>query len=461
MSQFLSRIILPLLLLTGCTASHMEIFPDLEDPSLMDRPLSVAQMHEDIDAFVDGVWLRHPDLSQYADRAAIENAAAHYKTMIETPMVRSEFYRVVGQLSHLFNDGHVFMLWPYPELQRAEAAGVKGFPFEIVLTPNEQVLIKHQYTSGNQTLHAGSRLRAVNGQPVEAIFSHLQRFVGGESEYLRKQIVARRFARMLTAVFDWQNDFELVLERNNLVETLLVDVEQQWDETSKREGAEHYFKVLQTGVGMLYLGHFDIDPSEFEDFIDDSFAQIRANKIATLIIDIRDNPGGNTDTVTYLAQHLADKPFRLVSAVREKLNPDNRGWFNYKGQVGEVLSQDWTDWKSPVSEQTRFTGETYLLIGPASYSAAIVLATTLKDNQFATLVGEVTGGYANQTGQGNLFNLPHSQLRSFVATRSLVRPSGNLESTGVQPHFEAINDTEDVKHNRDAAVAFVLNQAQK
>ena len=112
MSQFLSRIILPLLLLTGCTASHMEIFPDLEDPSLMDRPLSVAQMHEEIDAFGDGGWLRHPDLSQYADRAAIENAAAHYKTMIETPMVRSEFYRVVGQLSHLFNDGHVFMLCP-------------------------------------------------------------------------------------------------------------------------------------------------------------------------------------------------------------------------------------------------------------------------------------------------------------------------------------------------------------
>jgi C-terminal processing protease CtpA/Prc len=78
----------------------------------------------------------------------------------------------------------------------------------------------------------------------------------------------------------------------------------------------------------------------------------------------------------------------------------------------------------------------YLLTGSVSYSAAIVFATTLKDNDFATLVGQPTQGFANQSGQGNLFNLPHSELRAYITTRLLVRPSGELTQQGVQPHYE-------------------------
>lgn len=457
MRQFYLRILLPILFLTGCTASHMEIFPALPDPSLMDRSLTVTQMHNDIDAFIEGVITRHPDIENYTDLAAIAAVAERYKGQISEPMTRTQFYRVVGQLSHHFNDGHVFMLWPYPEMQRDDEAGNTLFPFEVVMTPNETLLLKHEYTSGNQTLTAGSVLTHVNGEPVANIMDHMQRFVGGESEYLRKQIVASRFARTLSAVYGWQNEFVLGLEVEEQALDVTLSALQQWEATSNTDTDEHYYQALQPGVGLLYLGHFDIDPSEFETFVDQSFERMRKDQVHTLIIDVRDNPGGNTDTVTYLTQYIADKPFRLVSAVREKLNHENRGWFNYKGDVGEMLSTGWDDWESPVAEEQRFNGDTYLLIGPATYSAAIVLATTLKDNQFATLVGETTGGFANQTGQGNLFNLPHSQLRSFVATRSLVRPNGNLARIGVEPHYEAINNATDVKNSRDAAISFILD----
>ena len=163
--------------------------------------------------------------------------------------------------------------------------------------------------------------------------------------------------------------------------------------------------------------------------------------------------GGNTDTVAYLSRYLADEPFRLVSSMKEKLNEDNRGWFNYKGEVGDILSKDWNDYEQPMKPGTRFEGDVYLLTSAVSYSSAIVLATTLKDNDFATLVGETTGGFANQTAQGNLFNLPNSELRAYIATRLLVRPSGDTSRTGVVPHYEAVTTEEDIAQEKDVAAA--------
>ena len=176
-----------------------------------------------------------------------------------------------------------------------------------------------------------------------------------------------------------------------------------------------------------------------------------------MIIDIRDNPGGNTDTVTYLASYLANKPFRLVSSLQEKLNKDNRGWFGYKGDVGEITTQEWTDWENATSSPNRFDGKSFLLVGPISYSAAIVFATTLQDNQFATLIGETTGGFANQSAQGNLFNLPNSQLRAYITTRLLIRPNGNKARTHVVPEYIVETTSKNLANERDRAIEKALS----
>jgi len=92
------------------------------------------------------------------------------------------------------------------------------------------------------------------------------------------------------------------------------------------------------------------------------------------------------------------------------------------------------------------------LISPITYSSGIVFATTLKDNGFAILIGQQTGGNANQTAQGNLFNLPNSQLRAYIITRMLVRPSGTTTSGGVKPDHEIIPTASTVSTENDEEV---------
>lgn len=444
MNTFKAIIICTVFLLGGCAQPHLDIFPELEDPSLMERKISVSELHQDIDAYVAGVQVRHPDFDSYADKQVIQQQVLKLKQQIDQPLTRVEFFRYVGQLSHLFNDGHSFLIWPYQEYAAAVDAGTQPFPFA-VKEQDGSLYLARSYNliadSESKTLVSGSRIISINGVSAERIIEQGQYFVGGETQGLREAFVAARFPYILWAVFGMIGEFELVLQHQAQVDSVQVNSNQQWQSHAGQVASTDLeLQILEPNLAYLRVASFDVDPEKFADDIAEYFSTIRQQNIQHLIIDIRDNTGGNTDTATELASYLADSPFKLVSHVTERLNEDNRGWFGYKGSTGDMIRTPWTDEVSPKSEAKRFTGDVYVLIGPVTYSAAIVFATTVQDNQMGTLVGEPTGGYANQTAQGNLFNLPHSQLRAYVATRLLVRPSGATEVAPVMPDVMAQSD---------------------
>lgn len=437
--------------LTGCQRAHLEIFPDLKSPDLIEVKLTPEQMSADVDALIAGAMLRHPDLAKYTDIDALYDFADSLKAGMTHPMTRVEFFHHIGKLNAQFADGHAFLIWPYQEFNKLKEQGAKPFPFAVKLTKNNKLAIAENYQYQQTKVEAGQVISSINGVKVDDMLSNLQHYVGGETKRLREHIVAQRFPIMLWSVYGYIDDFEVQLQE----QALMLSASQQW-QTSQINKEEHYYTKLNKEVGYLYLGHFDIEPSEFETFIDATFAQLKTDRVSKLVIDIRDNPGGNTDTVSYLTSYIADKPFRLVSSLQEKLNHQNRGWFNYKGEVGEMLTEQWDDWEQPIDSENRFSGDVFLLIGPITYSAAIVLATGLQDHNFATLVGEETGGFANQTAQGNLFNLPNSQLRAYITTRLLVRPNGSIERAPVIPDIKVEVTAESLIDSGDAALEYIL-----
>ena len=124
-----------------------------------------------------------------------------------------------------------------------------------------------------------------------------------------------------------------------------------------------------------------------------------------------------------------------MSRARERLNEDNRGLFGYKGRAGEMremdLSRDGLIQPAPAAQ--RFCGRVVLLIDAMTYSAGILFATTLQDHGLATLIGEPTGGHANQTGNMEPVRLPHSGLVAYLPARIFVRPSGQAGAEPVRP----------------------------
>lgn len=455
MNNFLLSIVI-LISLSACQQQHLEIFPALEDPNKVNELLTVAEMSEDIDAFIAGALQRHPNLSKYTDTKQLLADAEKLKAQLTHPLKRTDFYRIIGQLNSKLKDGHSFLLWPYQEYNALKKAGNKPFPFDVKLAGKQKLVLANNYRFENTLLEAGMQIHQINNIDSALLIEELQQYVGGETQRLREHFVANRFPIMLWAVTGAINDFELQVGDAQIkitkAQNWIAETPEESNNTQVTARQDHYYKSLNADTGYIYLGHFDINPDRFEEFVDQTFETINQQNIKNIIIDIRDNTGGNTDTVTYLARYLANKPFRLVSSIQEKINHDNRGWFGYKGEIGEVTYDEWSDWEKPIDSNNRFEGNVYLLIGPVSYSAAIVFATTLQDNQFATLIGEPTGGYANQSAQGNLFNLPHSKLRAYITTKLLVRPSAISDQAPVVPEHIINESTESITQHKDLAV---------
>lgn len=450
--------------LVGCSGSHLEIFPPLSDESLKTKAIPVMQLHEDIDAFVNGMAARHPNYEGYADQPAIDAHVEAMKARIDSPMTRLEFYREVGQLSYLFNDGHAFLIWPYQELNDLRDAGHELFPFRVEANA-DGLFVKQSYVSHEQpALTMGARVISINEVTAEQILHDAQRYVGGETLALREQVVADRLPQMLWSLYGFIDDYTVVVEYRNEQHTLVISSEHTWEpiNISDHHDDDFYMTKLGDDTAYLYIGTFDVDVDWFESFIDESFAKLKFDGTTSLIIDIRNNGGGNTDSAEYLSRYVADRPFRMVSQVTEKVNTDNLSVFG-SGELGDMIEQPWNDWVDPMSTEQRFQGDTYLLISQLSYSSSIVFATTLKDHNFATLIGQETGGFANQTAQGNLFNLPNSELRAYVATRLLVRPSGDTAVHGVIPDVTTEHDEASLLSEQDteinAALELIRNRA--
>jgi hypothetical protein len=152
-------------------------------------------------------------------------------------------------------------------------------------------------------------------------------------------------------------------------------------------------------------------------------AMTRLADSAALIIDLRQNGGGEPETVALLSSYLFDKRTHLCD--------------DY-GRDGRLAEQFWT--KENVSGQKFGQGKpVYVLMSHRTFSAAEEFSYNLKSLKRATLVGEVTGGGAN----GGDFRRLNDNFYVFIPDKRAVNPitNTNWEGTGVEPDVPASAQT--------------------
>ena len=109
-----------------------------------------------------------------------------------------------------------------------------------------------------------------------------------------------------------------------------------------------------------------------------------------------------------------------------------------------------TSLKTPRRAEPFFNGPVCILTGPATFSAAAVLADTIKTFRLATIVGEDTGGRANTTMQAVSYQLPRSLIAVSIAGGRSVRANGDAsDGAGVIPDIVVKTSAADIRDGRD------------
>ena len=274
------------------------------------------------------------------------------------------------------------------------------------------------------------------------------RFNKTDVEYAKNKL-----ENQLSSVLSVQEFFDLVEPFVNQFQdghTKLISpvVGQEKASTNESDSAELYrFFVPKKRVGLIDFRAFQ-NLERFQGFLTTTFSQIKTKGIQTLIIDLRNNGGGNSILGDALFEYITDQPYRQFSRVERKVSNQARTCFLSQNgnvpwadgqEIGSVYKAE-VPWHKPNPNPLRFFGRVLVLISEKTFSSAVAFAATIKDLKLGTLVGQETGGKPTDFGDYCPFKLPNTQLELIVSTTFWVRPGGFDNQKGVIPDVKV--DTE-------------------
>lgn len=210
-------------------------------------------------------------------------------------------------------------------------------------------------------------------------------------------------------------------------------------------------RMLAPGIAWLRPGPFyddrpeatdPWDRSAFRRFIDEAFATFLDAGATDLLIDLRDNPGGDNSFSDLLVAWIADRPFRFSPAfdirVSEASVASNRARLDdqagdsggtsadlarlYAGQPAGAHVRHVIPLVAPRAG-ARFEGRVHVLVNRHSYSNAVSVAAIVQDYGFGRVLGEETADLATTLGAMEHFTLPHTGLTVAIRRRASCGPT--------------------------------------
>lgn len=198
--------------------------------------------------------------------------------------------------------------------------------------------------------------------------------------------------------------------------------------------------VIDSAGYIYYESFFNNIPDEVIDRLLAKYAGLKG-----IIIDIRNNGGGDSDNAAILASRFAGQK-TLVGYTRYKSGPGPRDFTRAYPQYLEP------------GGSRQFTKPVVVLTNRSVYSAANKFASFMSHLPNVTLIGDATGGGGGAPISSELAN---GWLVRFTATQAL---NANLEPAegGVQPGIKAAMLPADAEQGKDTiletALAFIRRQ---
>lgn len=396
----------------------------------------------------------HYDLYAYTTEAAFAATYQRVKAEISNDSLsRLEATNHFQRLISAVNNGHTEIHFPSQSyIEYAEAGGTL-FPLELAFE-NGKSLVRKNFSENDQ-IKIGSEVLSINGLKMREVLTRIYPQLSAERPYFKKaKIEVYSFPRCYWQVFGEHTNFEVTIRSAGTVKTYslkAVDLIEGYEmKRSEVLSAAMQLDFLE-GAAYLNPGHFSGDEEQYQHFIDSAFTTIKKQGSQILILDLRNNGGGDNSFSDYLVSYIADQPFqwngrftlKTSQLLKEHVRKHNDTTAVYFQQIlqhpnGSKYEYRFADYQ-PQAEHRRFHGKVYVLINRQSHSQAAVTAAQIQDYGFGTLVGEETGDYPSLYASQFPFSLPNTGIAVKVSKGYMVRVNGSTAARGVLPDM-AIQD---------------------
>lgn len=210
--------------------------------------------------------------------------------------------------------------------------------------------------------------------------------------------------------------------------------------TDYRIASSLRYKILDDNIGYIYCGSFSSALGDGNI----SQAMLYLAECKGLIVDVRQNGGGDLTNADKLASHFTNKKL-LVGYMSHKTGPGHQDF----SDLQEI-------WLTP-SDGVRWQKKTVVLTNRSCYSATNDFVKSMMQCPNVTIIGDQTGG-----GSGMPFSseLPNGWSIRFSAC-PIYDVNKNHTEFGIQPDIKVDMKTEDLLKNQDTLIEYARDFLKK
>ena len=345
------------------------------------------------------------------------------------------------ELTSMMSGGHSYMYWNVPSIIN-EIRAHEFLPISGHFAKNQEYFVVDR--SQLEEIDVGDTLHSINGIPAADLFHKTMSLIAG-IEAFRAAKCETMFPFYLFFCKELNSPYELKTSKSSLVKTRGVSLNEIADFVNEKAVPENYtFAILEDSVGLISYNRCQ-NYKAFKKFLKKTFSEIESKSIDKLIIDIRENGGGDSSLNDLLLSYITEKPYRQSSGRYWKVSQNAKDAYSsasvytrifgkkfmnaYMSEPnGSVIEELDGNLQQPIKSAPFFEGKTCFLIGPETFSSANFLADAIKTYELSTLIGEPTGEYTNDFGEQIKFVLPNSKASVFVSSTYDIGASGDASA---------------------------------
>ncbi|MFK7811915.1 MAG: S41 family peptidase [Maribacter sp.] len=467
--------------------------------------IPIIQLHEDLEILKSNLEQIHAGLYNYTPKVELDKKFEELKLGIVEPLTAIEFYRRIATLHKYIKNGHTILI-PSEEFDDATLNTTPNLPLDVYWDQGGLYILRNN--SDNIDAIPGVRIDSINGRSAPELFLDMADLWtrDGANKTFPQGITQRAFAGFYINFVGSPKQYNLVVKnKEGLLENIKLKgltVPEIDKNRKKRYGDIHFYWQKGDGDAVAVkikdkVAHLEIKTCTNSDIrkfgrsikgiMKSVFKKISNNNVEHLIIDLRNNGGGEEIISRELFRHIAQKPFVLFKdsylitkkIPNKNLYSERIGLMNtfakvgvYKAKdgyyrlnsFGSLLFRSYNRFKEHKPYNRSFKGAIYTLTNAYSFSAAGEIASSIKTNTESIFIGEEPGGNTHKVVAGEVFTLvlPNSGNRARIPiANQIVNSTVVPEDRGVLPDHMIRNTIADELNGRDAMLDFTYDLIKK